>query len=76
MKDKYEAIMIRRDGMGQTKDDFHATVTRISDGKQLVIIRDWRWRMHMALRRKPLDRAFKRMDRRDRKLAEGKRFRL
>lgn len=60
--------------MGQIKDDYHATVSRYSDKNQLVFISDWRWLLKWKIRRKALDRAYKRFDKRQRKMAEVERF--
>ena len=67
---KYHVKLIVRDGMGQTSDDYHATVTRLSDDAQLVYISDWKWILKLRTRRRALDRAFKRMEKREKKLAE------
>lgn len=64
----YEVKIIPRDGMGQTKDDYHATVTRISDGKELIFIADWVWLIQWRTRRKALERAFNRSDKHDLKM--------
>ena len=67
---KYHVKMIVRDGMGQTSDDYHATVTRLSDDAQLIFISNWKWILKLRTRRRKLDRAFKRMERRDKKMSE------
>lgn len=69
-KETYIIKIIKRDGMGQTRDDYHATVTRDSDKKKLVYISDWRWLLKWKTRRGALVRAYKYHDKRDRKLAE------
>lgn len=69
---KYNVRIIRRDGMGQTSDDFHATVTRLSDEVQLVFISSFRTWLEWKTRRSALDRAFKNYDKHQEKLAEVK----
>lgn len=66
----YEVKVIRRDGMGQIYDDYHATVTRIADGAQLIFIARWMWLLHWSTRRPALDRAFRRYDEHQEKLAK------
>lgn len=70
IEDKYYVHIIMLDGLGQTSDDYHATVTRLIDDAQLVYISNWKWLLKRKLRRRPLDRAFKRMDRREKKLLQ------
>lgn len=70
----YSVKIIQRDGMGQTSDDYHATVTRSSDGMQLIFMSAWRWLLKWKTRRSALDRAFRYQDKRDRKLAETDTF--
>lgn len=67
---KYKVKIIMRDGDGQVGDDWHATITRLSDGKQIVSIAAWLWLLKWRTRRAALDRAFARVDRHDTKLAE------
>lgn len=67
---KYHVRIIRRDGMGQTRDDFHATVTRLSDDVQLVFISDWRTWLEWRTRRSALDRAFRSYDKHEAKILE------
>jgi hypothetical protein len=67
---KYYREIIQRDGMGQTKDDYHATVTRLIDESQLVFLSDYKWLLKWKTRRKALDRAFDRFDKRELKLAK------
>lgn len=70
MTEKYDVRIIMRDGAGQTKDDYRATVTRNSDGVELVWISDYRWLLKLKIRRKALDKHFRRYDKRQVKLAE------
>jgi len=58
-------IVYRSSYMGP--DDWHATVTRRSDGKELVWISAWHWLLRWKLRRSALDRAFRRSDAYERK---------
>lgn len=67
---KYYREIVRRDGAGQTKDDYHATVTRLIDETQLVFLSDYKWVLKWKTRRKALDRAFERFDKRELKLAK------
>lgn len=69
---KYHINIVRRDFMGQTRDDYHATVTRLSDGLELVWISDWRWLLNWKTRRAALDRAFKSYEKHQAKLSEVK----
>jgi hypothetical protein len=66
---KYHVKIILRDGGGQTRDDYHATVTRLKDGVELVWMSDWLWLLKLKIRRGALDRAFKGFDRRKMKLS-------
>lgn len=66
----YSIKIVMRDGMGQVNDDWHATITRLSDGKQLVSIAAWLWLLKWRTRRAALDRSFARVDRHDAKLAK------
>lgn len=61
--DMFEVRIVMRDGQGQTKDDYHATVTRERDGTQLIFISDYRWLLKWKLRKPALRRAFRRCDR-------------
>lgn len=69
-EEKYEVEIIMRDFQGQTRDDYHATVTRLSDGEQLVFISDWKWMLKLKTSRWRLDREFKYHDHRKKKLAK------
>lgn len=66
----YSIKIVTRDHQGQIKDDYHATVTRHSDGKQLVYIAPWRWLLKIKTHRRVLERDFKYADKRAKKLAE------
>ena len=66
---KYHVKTIRR-GFQQSADDYHATVTRISDDEQIILTSEWKWVMKLMTRRATLDRYFKRMDKRKQKLQE------
>jgi hypothetical protein len=72
----YHVKIIRRDGNGQTADDWHATVTRIEDGKQAILMSDWRWWIKRRTRRKALDRRFRAIEARERAMAETIEFRV
>ena len=72
----YEVKIIKRDGMGQTKDDYHATVTRLTDGHELIFISDWMWVMRRKTRRPSIERAFRRSDKRQLKLNRSHKFRV
>lgn len=58
----YDVVITRREGV-MVADDYIATVTRRHDGKQKTIISGWRWFLRWQLRRKALDRAYKRTER-------------
>ncbi len=64
---KYYVQIVMR-GLEQTSDDYHATVTRLSDDIQLVFISNWKWLLGWKIRSSALDRAFKSYDKRKRKL--------
>jgi chloramphenicol 3-O-phosphotransferase len=64
----YHVKIVMRDGMGQTRDDYHATITRLSDGLQLISISDYRWLLGWRTRRKAIERSFARADRHQEKL--------
>lgn len=66
---KYYREIIRRD-LQQSRDDFHATVTRLSDQTQLIFISGYKWLLKLKTRRKALDRAFKDYDKRKKKLSK------
>lgn len=66
----YVVKIIARDGLGQTRDDWHATVTRGSDKKQLVFISDYKWLLKWKTRLKALERAYQYADKHDRKMAQ------
>jgi hypothetical protein len=68
--EKYEIKIIMRDGGDQTRDDYHATVTRLSDGEQLVFISDWKWLLKLRTSRWRLDREFNYQDYRKKQLAK------
>ena len=72
---KYEITIIQRDFQGQTADDFHATIKRLSDGVELISIAPWRWLLKWKVRPKALDRAFRYHDKRQAKLAEVEKIR-
>lgn len=65
----YHVKIVMRDGQGQVADDYHATVTRTSDGEQLIFISRWCWLLEWKTRRSALDRAFARSDKRRAKLS-------
>jgi hypothetical protein len=52
---KYHIRIIRRDFQGQTADDYHATVTRLSDGTELVWMAPWKWLLKLKTRRAALE---------------------
>lgn len=68
--EKYDIQIIMRNGAGQTNDDYHATVTRRSDGVELIWISRWRWLLKKKVRRRALDKFFKQYDERQKKFAE------
>lgn len=69
MNHTYEVRIVRRD-LQQSPDDFHATVSRIADDEQLIFISSMLWLLKWKTRKRALDRAFKRHDKRQRKLAQ------
>lgn len=58
----YNVRIIKRPSM-MGRDDYHATVTRNSDGKQLIFISDYLRLLRWKTRRPALDRAFARQAR-------------
>jgi hypothetical protein len=71
---KYHIKIIRRDFGGQAKNDYHATVTRLKDGVELVWMADWQWLLKLRLRRGALNRAFTHYDKSKAKLSEVEEF--
>jgi hypothetical protein len=74
MEDKYKIKIVAREGQGDDYDDYHATVTRISDGAELIWIATFKWFLKYKLRRANLDRAFFHYDRRKAKLLKTEEF--
>lgn len=77
--EKYEKYFVRivvRDFQGQIADDYHATVTRKADGVELIWISRWRWFLKWQLKPKKIDRAFKRYDKHQDKLARTEEWML
>lgn len=72
---KYDVRITMRDGNGQTSDDYHASVKRLSDGVELTWISEWLWLLNWKVRRKALKRAFARYDKRQSKLADVRELR-
>jgi hypothetical protein len=73
MMKKYKVRVIRRK-FQQSRDDYHATVTRISDGVELMWTSSFLWLLKWRTRRRALDRWFARYDKREEKLAEVREF--
>lgn len=71
---RYHIKIVKRDFQGQTADDYHATVTRLSDGTELVWMATFKWWLKIKIRRGSLDRAFKGYDKRKAKLSEVEEF--
>lgn len=72
---KYRIKIIRRNFQCQlARDDYHATVTRISDGSELVWMATWKWLLKLKIRRRALDRAFEGFDKRQAKLSAVEEF--
>lgn len=69
MIEKYDVRIIRR-SFQQTVDDYHATVTRRSDGLELIWTSRWLWLLKRKVRRRALERYFKQHDEYQEKLAE------
>lgn len=65
----YDVRIVPRDGAGQINDDWHATVTRRSDGKEMLFIARYRWLIEWKTRREALDRHYRVRDRHDAKMA-------
>lgn len=74
MMKKYHIKIVKRDFGGQTGDDYHATVTRLKDGVELVWMATWKWFLKIKIRRGALDRAFADFDKRKAKLSEVEEF--
>jgi hypothetical protein len=72
--EQYHVKIIRRDGGGQSEDDYQATVTRSSDQKQIVLISRWLWVLKFRTQRKLLDREYKYYDKREKKFGKTKEF--
>jgi hypothetical protein len=74
MMEEYNVVITRRDGGGQTRDDYQAIVTRKSDGKQLSFIADWKWWLKLRICRWLLDREFRWYDKHNKKLERKEEF--
>jgi len=57
-----------------TDDDYHATITRLEDGEQLIITSWYLWYLKWRTRKRALRRAFRRHDRREARLAKTRGF--
>jgi hypothetical protein len=68
-EEKYDIKIIKRH-FQCSGDDHHATVTRRSDGVELIWISKFRWLLKIYVRRKALDKWFSRYDQRKKELAE------
>lgn len=68
VNEQYHVHMIMR-GFDQCPDNYHITATRLSDNAELIFVSDWKWLLRWQTRRRALDRAFKRYDKRKRKLS-------
>jgi hypothetical protein len=73
VSDQYTVRIIRR-SFYMTNDDWHATVTRDRDGKQLIFIAAFLWLLKWRVRRSALERAFKSSDSYERKIAEVREY--
>lgn len=69
----YDVTIVRRT-FQMTNDDYHATVTRKTDGAQLIFIARWMWLLHWSTRRAALESAFARYDKHQKSLARVRRF--
>lgn len=77
MSDTYSIRIIKRDGQGQTRDDFHATVTRLADGKQLVFTSDFKpWLKRVLLRQSHIEAEFRYLDMEEEELNKVEEFRI
>lgn len=61
MMPTYRVSIIKRE-FQMSADDYHATVTRIEDGAQLIFIASWRRLLKWRVRPKAIARAFKDFD--------------
>ena len=61
MDPDYHVKIIKRE-FSMTSDDYHATVTRLSDGIELVFIAPWKWYLKWMVRPKAIRKAFKHFD--------------
>lgn len=66
---KYYREIVRR-SFSQSRDDYHATVTRLSDKTELWFISPFKWMLKLKTRRRALDRAFKGYDKYQAKLGK------
>lgn len=73
-QEKYSIRITMRDFQGQIADDYHATVTRSSDGIELIWISGWFWFLKWQLKPRKIDRAFKRYDKRQEKLSRKEEY--
>jgi hypothetical protein len=65
----YSVIIVPR-SFQEGKGDYHATVTRLTDGAELIFISNWKWRIEAKTRRRYIEKAFARYDKEQ--LKEGK----
>lgn len=70
---KYHIRIVRRE-FQQSRDDYHATVMRLKDGRELVWMAGWKWLLKLKIRRGALDRAFKDFDKRKAKTSQVEEF--
>lgn len=70
---KYHIKIVRRE-FQQSSDDYHATVTRLKDGVELVWMATWKWWLRFKIRRGAIDRAFAHYDKSKAKLSEVEEF--
>lgn len=61
MRTEYHVKIVRRD----EQDDYHATITRLSDSAEIFFINATKWILKLRTRRWFLDRAFEGYDKRE-----------
>lgn len=73
MMKRYNIVIVRRE-FQQSSDDYHATVSRLTDGVEIIRTASWRWLLKWRVRRKALDRAYRRHDNHQRWLAKREEY--
>jgi hypothetical protein len=71
---QYDVTIIPRAFQGGGKGDYHATVTRLTDGAELIFISNWKWRIEAKTKRRYIEKAFARYDKEQLKQGHTRKF--